>query len=79
MRKGRWLVNLIRWDTNHCSSFKFHQSAPDLTKLDSLFGLLSAESSNFDDQLSEVEKEIRAHGMSAVFEKLSVTVATTEK
>ena len=59
--------------------FKFHQSAPDLTKLDSLFGLLSAESSSFDDQLNDVEKAIRAHGMSAVFEQLSITVATTEK
>ena len=59
--------------------FKFHQSAPDLTKLDSLFGLLSAESSNFDEQLSEVEKEIRAHGMSAVFEELSIKDAATAK
>ena len=52
--------------------YKFHQSAPDLTKLDTLFGLLPAESSKFEDQVSEVEKKIKSQGVVHVFEQLTV-------
>ena len=52
--------------------YKFHQSAPDLTKLDTLFGLLSAESSSFEGQVSQVEQEIKSQGIAHVFEQLTV-------
>ena len=33
--------------------FKFSQSMPDLTKLDTMLGLLSAESASFEDQVRD--------------------------
>lgn len=50
--------------------FRLEGSRPDLSKLDHLFGLLSSESSTFDDELSATEKLINAEGLATVFDSL---------
>ena len=52
--------------------FKFDQTRPDLTKLDTLFGLLSSESSSFEKEVSDVEMEINTHGMQKIFSGLKL-------
>ena len=46
--------------------FKFCAAKPDLTKLDKLFGLLSAKTGSFSDQLIALENDIKLHGMKAL-------------
>ncbi len=67
--------------TVHLSLVINCRTAPDLTKLDSLFGLLSAESASFDEQLCEAEKEIKSRGIADVFQALMLkdeTATATE-
>ena len=52
--------------------FKFDQSRPDLTKLDTLFGLLSAESSDFEGEVSKLQERLKVDGMNKVFEDLKI-------
>lgn len=47
----------------------FHRSQPDLTKLDKLFGLLSAETQSFEEQIKMTEEQVRTQGVDKVFEK----------
>lgn len=48
----------------------FHRSQPDLTKLDKLFGLLSAETQSFEEQIKMTEERVRTQGVDKVFEQL---------
>lgn len=52
--------------------FKLDNSRPDLTKLDTLFGLLSADSGSFEDQVTAMETDITSHGISQIFQDLNV-------
>ena len=52
--------------------FKLDGSRPDLTKLDTLFGLLSSDTSTFEEQLKEMETEMNTTGMQAIFEALAL-------
>lgn len=53
--------------------FKFDPSRPDLTKLDSLFGLLSSDhQESFEEELTKMETEVRASGVQKVFEKMVI-------
>lgn len=50
--------------------FRLEGSRPDLTKLDSLFGLLSSHSASFGEELSSTEKSIKEDGLASVFSRL---------
>ena len=51
--------------------FVFHYDQPDLTKLDKLFGLLSAETGTFQDDVAVKEQEIKSKGLLKVFQQLT--------
>ncbi|KAK3576583.1 hypothetical protein CHS0354_011259 [Potamilus streckersoni] len=52
--------------------FKFEGHRPDLTKLDKLFGLLSAEhTSSFEEELKQMEVEIKLKGLAQKFEEIA--------
>ncbi|XP_069106344.1 uncharacterized protein [Argopecten irradians] len=48
---------------------KFHRSQPDLTKLDKLFGTLSAESFTFEEEVEAMQSKIRDQGLANAFQK----------
>jgi uncharacterized protein YaaN involved in tellurite resistance len=50
----------------------FHRYQPDLTKLDKLFGLLSAETQSFEEQIKTTEEVVKAKGVDKVFKELKV-------
>lgn len=50
--------------------FKLDSTKPDLTKLDNLIGLISSESTDFEQQVSKMEVEIKNQGMQKVFEQM---------
>ena len=50
--------------------FVFHRSQPDLTKLDKLFGLLSAETQSFEEQIQLTQEKIGREGVGNVFKAL---------
>jgi hypothetical protein len=52
--------------------FVFDLFRPDLTKLDKLFGLLTTETSNFSDQVRDMENTIKTKGVAKAFETVSV-------
>lgn len=52
--------------------FVFDLTRPDLTKLDKLFGMLATGTSNFDDEIAEVETRIKDAGLVKAFEKMDV-------
>lgn len=52
--------------------FKFDNQRPDLTKLDNLFGQLSAETSIFDDEVKNMEIQIKDKGLEDVFCKVKM-------
>lgn len=52
--------------------FKFDNQRPDLTKLDNLFGQLSAETSMFDDEVKNMEIQIKDKGLEDVFCKVKM-------
>lgn len=52
--------------------FVFDLTRPDLTKLDKLFGMLATGTSNFDDEIAEVETTIKDAGLVKAFEKMDV-------
>ena len=47
--------------------FRLEGSRPDLSKLDNLFGLLSADSASFDEELAAAEQRIRKDGLASIF------------
>ncbi|KAJ8319834.1 hypothetical protein KUTeg_001421 [Tegillarca granosa] len=47
--------------------FKFSNHRPDLTKLDNLFGLLSTETSTFEEEVNKLEVQIKDKGLEDVF------------
>ena len=51
--------------------FKLDQGRPDLDKLDTLFGLMSAETASFGEMVESMEQEIEKEGIETVFESLS--------
>ena len=70
-----YMVNELRsiGITDNVMQFKFDQNRPDLTKLDKLFGLLSSsETDTFEEQVKQMEVDMAAGGMGALFEKLNV-------
>ncbi|XP_076447740.1 uncharacterized protein LOC143284693 [Babylonia areolata] len=50
--------------------FCLEGSRPDLSKLDNLFGLLSADSATFDEELAATERRIREEGLGLVYKAL---------
>ncbi len=52
--------------------FKLEGSRPDLTKLDKLFGLLTTDTKDFEEQLKEMQDLIQGQGIAEVFEKMEV-------
>jgi hypothetical protein len=50
--------------------FKLEGSRPDLSKLDNLFGLLSADSATFEEELVATEKRVKEDGVGRVFQTL---------
>ena len=51
--------------------FKFDPRRPDLTKLDSLFGLLSSEhQESFEEEVKNMETEVKLQGVQKFFESL---------
>lgn len=56
--------------TDNIMQFKFEQSRPDLSKLGKLFGLLSSETDDFEEQVRRMETDIQASGIPDVFQKL---------
>ncbi|KAK7101600.1 uncharacterized protein [Littorina saxatilis] len=50
--------------------FRLEGSRPDLSKLDNLFGLLSADSADFDDELAIAEQRIKTEGIAKVYDTL---------
>ncbi|XP_048769529.2 uncharacterized protein LOC125675774 [Ostrea edulis] len=67
--KGQ-MVTKFQEDGIDVIQFVFHRSQPDLTKLDKLFGLLSAETQSFEDQIKTTEEAIKAEGVGKVFKEL---------
>lgn len=57
--------------------FKLDSSRPDLTKLDTLFGLLSVDSQSFDSQLGQIEEKIRSTNVQGVFKEIFTDMDTT--
>ena len=53
--------------------FKFSESRPDLTKLDSVFGLLSIESDTFIKEINEVLETINRNDVNKMIELLNVS------
>lgn len=51
--------------------FKFHNSQPDLTKLDKMFGALSEEATALKDEIEEMETEIKTKGLQKVFNNIA--------
>ncbi|KAK3092936.1 hypothetical protein FSP39_009099 [Pinctada imbricata] len=51
--------------------FKFHRYRPDLSKLDSLFALLSLESNTFEDELKATDAAIKEKGLEKVFQEIA--------
>ncbi|OWF49165.1 uncharacterized protein LOC110452170 [Mizuhopecten yessoensis] len=52
---------------------KFHQTQPDLTKLDKMFGTLSSESLTFEEEVTAMESSIRDQGLANVFQKVDLS------
>lgn len=52
--------------------FVFDLNRPDLTKLDKLFGMLATGTSNFDDEISELENVIKTNGLAKAFERVGL-------
>lgn len=48
--------------------FKFDNQKPDLSKLDNLFALQSAETVSFKNDVEKLEKKITTEGIAAVFQ-----------
>ena len=72
------MVNELRAAGYEPQQFKLDQSRPDLDKLDTLFGLLSSETSSFQEQVQDMEVELSREGIQKVFEALTIKDATRE-
>ena len=72
------MVNELRAAGYEPQQFKLDQSRPDLNKLDTLFGLLSSETSSFQEQVQDMEVELSQKGTQKVFEALTIKDATRE-
>ncbi|XP_061176627.1 uncharacterized protein LOC133185443 [Saccostrea echinata] len=70
--KGQ-MVSQFKAEGTEVMQFVFHRSQPDLTKLDKLFGLLSAETQTFEDQIKTTEERIKTEGVSKVFKELKTS------
>ncbi|XP_064628385.1 uncharacterized protein LOC135487986 [Lineus longissimus] len=67
-----YMVDEMRRSGFNPIQFKLDGKRPDLTKLDTLFGLLSADTKSFEDQLASKLKELETEGLMESFQKLSV-------
>nr|XP_022290775.1 uncharacterized protein LOC111102373 [Crassostrea virginica] len=67
--KGR-MVTEFQAEGIDVMQFVFHCSQPDLTKLDKLFGLLSAETQSFEEQIQLTQEKIGREGVGNVFKAL---------
>ncbi|KAL3857791.1 hypothetical protein ACJMK2_012426 [Sinanodonta woodiana] len=65
------MVTLLKNEGFKPLQFKFEGNRPDLTKLDKLFGLLSAEHTSFEDELKQMEAEIKLKGLTQKFEEIA--------
>ncbi|KAL8588504.1 hypothetical protein ACOMHN_022291 [Nucella lapillus] len=54
--------------------FRLEGNRPDLSKLDNLFGLLSADSATFDEELVATERRIKEEGLAVVYDDLKSTL-----
>jgi len=52
--------------------YKFDKNRPDLSKIDHLFGLLSTETTSFDEEVDQVQKLVTAKGIKEVFKEMKV-------
>ena len=68
------MVNELHGEGIHDNliQFKLDQSRPDLTKLDKLFGLLSTETSDFEEQICEMMINMEKDGLCDTFKKLQL-------
>nr|KAG5704322.1 hypothetical protein BaRGS_012631 [Batillaria attramentaria] len=64
------MVNELKGLGYNPLQFRLEGTRPDLSKLDNLFGLLSAASATFDEELEETEKKIKTDGVAKVFDAL---------
>lgn len=71
--KGQMVQDLASHGvTENIFQFKFDQYRPDLTKLDSMFGLLSTDSESFGQEVSDAEVKFAADALDCHIENLHV-------
>lgn len=68
--KGRMVAALEALGVSRVIQFRLEGSRPDLSKLDTILGLLAAESSAFEHQVHVLEESLEAGGIPAVMERL---------
>lgn len=55
-----------------CPQLRLDGNRPDLSKLDDLFGQLSASTSSFEEELIEAEKRAKEVGIMKLFDKINI-------